>query len=150
MTPLPTFRFVKEPRGNSYKRLLEFAIGRADNGTLVIRHEMTLSDSGHAFLREIGPHTIQTRLAREWPGTATRSAHRLVEFRYDAETAEILSRAVEGLYGWRQPDRPEDLVLRREDEPWLVTISHESEGWLICSEEEGAQIGELGIALRES
>ncbi|MBU6429644.1 MAG: hypothetical protein KGR26_11570, partial [Cyanobacteria bacterium REEB65] len=61
----------------------------------------------------------------------------LREYELSEVTVAILGAAVDGLYEWCQPRRPEDLVFwRRSNGPWLVTIAHERDAYFETTPEE--------------
>ena len=54
-------------------------------------------------------------------------------FRCHPDAASILKTAVKGLYGWQQPQFPEDLCfLKPGRRPWLVSIAHEKDAYFDC------------------
>jgi hypothetical protein len=53
----------------------------------------------------------------------------------------VLKKATNALYGWVQPELPEDLcLLRDEKEAWLVSIAHERDSYLCLSEDERSRL----------
>jgi hypothetical protein len=91
----------------------------------------------------------------EWPGSKAFGWTATVR-RYDyvPACAEVLKRATDQLYGWRQGVLPEDLcLLRGDDDPWLVTITHEMDGYFRLSPEDHARLVQalprLGPMLRD-
>ncbi|MBX3128286.1 MAG: hypothetical protein KF718_16295 [Polyangiaceae bacterium] len=54
---------------------------------------------------------------------------------------EILVRASDSLYGWQQPQLPEDLAfLRTDGSTVLGTVAHEEDGWLELADQEYSSI----------
>ncbi len=103
-------------------------------------------------------------LALSWRAGSSRPAGRerelfdaeaeLLYFRLEPRSAQLLKAATDRLYGWRQPDLPEDLCFLHADrEPWLATISHENDGYLRLGDWEKARLlhalPALKIALSE-
>ena len=56
-------------------------------------------------------------------------------------SARVLKNATDHLYGWAQPELPEDLCLVGENGlPYLTTISHEQESYFHLSAKERADL----------
>lgn len=62
---------------------------------------------------------------------------RLLEYRFDKDMASVIGKAVEGLFDWVQPERPEDLALiEPSGVAWLTTIAHERDAFVTMSDEQ--------------
>lgn len=137
-----TYSFTSEPTGDTYKRLLEYAVQECTQVILVRRQELDLSERGQELLRQLEPFLILRERANVWPGTEL-IGHTATVYKYALSEAVIatLTAFSFGLYSWVQPALPEDLcLLRQENEPWLVTISHENDGYLVLSDDERARL----------
>jgi hypothetical protein len=99
---------------------------------LVVRDGLPLNSSGRAKLDRVRPWFVGETRQREWPGTTLLSGESCIkEYSFDSGCCRMLSTLVEGLYGWRSPDAPEDLcLLRSEGSPALVSIAHEADSYL--------------------
>jgi len=98
---------------------------------LVIRKSLPLSTKGRNFLTAAEPYLVNVQPSSEWPGTQTSDVADVYRYRLEDGFSAMLTESVEGLFEWRQPDRPEDLCLMRPSgQPWLVTVAHEREAWL--------------------
>jgi len=134
--------FIKEPRGRIYRGLLDFALGKCETALLVLGPFLTAR--GQTVLAQLEPFLKQKAESSEWPGTQLLGGTAWVlRYHFTSECAEILKRAVSGLYRWLQPDFPEDLCLLRTDgRPWLVSIAHERDGYLDLTSEEKTHLFE--------
>ncbi len=95
------------------------------------------------MLQDLEPYVTARRDSQSWPGTTLlageKGAATVVTFRLAPDVISSLTSAASRLYGWRQPQLPEDLcLLRASGEPSLVTISHESDGYLVVDDSEFA------------
>ncbi|MCU1373172.1 MAG: hypothetical protein JWO68_458 [Actinomycetia bacterium] len=134
--PIPT-----EPTGETYRRLLELANRSCTEALLVVHPRDGLSSGASDVLASLAPHRLSVEDRSSWPGTtlAGRTAE-VHTFRFDGGVGDLLGAAVDGLYAWQQPDRPEDLCLLRHGEPWLVTVAHQGAAHLVLTPEERARL----------
>ncbi len=111
-------------------------------GLLVIRSGADLHAQAARVLQQLEPFLVSCREESSWPGTTLVGHTATVRrFRWCPETQDVLARAVEGLYRWREPRLPEDPCLFRPDgSVWLATIAHEHDGWFELSEDEKAAL----------
>lgn len=131
-----------EPHDETYASLLRFSSRWCDSALLVVRERLGLSDDGAAFMKRLEPFLLEQRDATSWPGTTLLEGSASVStYRLDPMVVDLLSAATSGLFGWQQPELPEDLcLLRPEGDPWLVTIAHEGDGYVSL---EPAEVDEL-------
>jgi hypothetical protein len=104
------YRFGYEPAGSRYSDLLRIALRFCAYVTVVMQ-EFAWNDTAHDALKQLKKWHVEDREAQEWPGTRTYKSARLMIFKFDADTAEALSRLTRRLYQWEQPALPEDLCL---------------------------------------
>lgn len=65
----------------------------------------------------------------------------IFEFALTDRVVDAISAASVGLYGWQQPELPEDPALLRADgSAILATIAHERDAYLELSEDEIAEL----------
>lgn len=133
---------VSEPVGEAYVRLLDFVGRRCDRALLVTRPELPLCDAAVRILDELECWLLETEDAEEWPGTRLFGHTARVRTYWVAPAfVEKLSVAVDGLFGWRQPNAPEDLCfLRCNGDVRLATIAHERDAFLELTVEEAAEL----------
>lgn len=133
-----TYNIVHQPQGDLYRRLIETALRRCTGFLVVVRKTVTLAVSARRTLKELDPFLEGTSEQAEWPGTQLTDGRAAVSrYRLNRDSAVVLSQAANGLYGWLQPELPEDLCLLRADgTPWLVTISHERDAFLVLASDE--------------
>ena len=126
------YTIEEEPVGKGYSGLLRFALGRCDAGLLVVRDADAMTPMTANFLGSIKQSIISNQPQSRWPGTELIGHTATVfRFRYDDMICDQLTKATDHLYGWIEPELPEDLCLMRPGgSPWLVTISHEHDGYL--------------------
>lgn len=129
---------MREPIGEEYRLLLEALLTVCSRALLVVRDDMPIDSQGKEKLNCLRPYLVSNELRREWPGTKLLSGTaRVQEYRFDGGCCETLGQLVDGLYGWRQPDAPEDLCLLRHDgSPALVSIAHEEDSCLDLTSQE--------------
>lgn len=136
------YDLLEEPRGSTYRELLAFLAPHAQTALLVVRDQEILQQSAQGILDELHPHLLKEEARGEWPGTRL-MGHTATVYIYsvDQSIVDTLSDAVEGLYCWEGPDRPEDLcLLRSDDSPILVTIAHEHDAYLELTKDEFQKI----------
>jgi len=136
------YDLLAEPTSAAYIALLTVGRGACERFSLVQQPQLSFSPEADRVTGSLRPFLIVEREASEWPGTRLLSHTACVrDYRMTHDSAKVLIAEAEGLYGWRAPDRPEDLVLWRDpEEPWLVSISHERDGYLLIT---GAEHDEL-------
>ena len=141
-----TFDLLAEPTGDLYRELLDFAVRECGVALLVVHKTPPLSESGSALISQLEPFLRSKEESWEWPGTEIDHIDdpaSVLRYHYGPECADILKQATNRLYGWVQPDLPEDFCLLRDDDsPWLVTLVHDHDGYLYLSPEENARLVE--------
>lgn len=127
-----TYDLAEEPRGDDYRALLAEGVRRCVRASLIQRREVGFDADAQSVLHRLAPSLRDEREVSEWPGTQLLGGTALLrEYALSKMVAAALGELVDGLFAWRQPSRPEDLVLWRSDgEAWLVTIAHEGDGYL--------------------
>ena len=141
---------LAEPRGSAYRSLVGLAKDRGCQGLLVVRSGARLGERGESLLDQLRPSIRSEAQAQEWPGTRTLDQHLVLTFELNDVTTTLLARTVSGLFGWRQPELPEDLCFLDSDgEVWLTSVAHESLAWVVAADEaEAAALRNLGFAGR--
>lgn len=145
----------REPTDETYRSLIRLATRWCSTALLVVRERLGLSEPGAAVTRQLEPFLLERSDSSVWPGTVLLDGAASVStYRLDPSVVESLSTATRGLFGWQQPELPEDLCLLREgDEPWLVTIAHEGDGYVVLKpgelEEIRRDLPEFATLLRE-
>jgi hypothetical protein len=137
-----SFAFAREPSGHIYQGLLDFALRSCATALLVVRPSLGLAPTGSTVLKRLEAFLESKTESSEWPGTTLFGDIAWVyRYTFSAECADVLKTCTNNLYGWAQPNLPEDLcLLRASDDPWLVSISHEHDGYLCLTESEAAQL----------
>lgn len=132
------FDLLEEPRGDVLRELLRAATRSATSAMLILRDDLGLGDAGQALLDRLEPHRLETRRASAWPGTELLGSQAtLARFALTPPVLEALLDATDALYGWRQPELPEDLALVRADGTvWLASTAHERDAFLELTAEE--------------
>jgi hypothetical protein len=145
-----TYDFEKDPSQALYSDLITFALGLSQLALLVFRPEMDLTANGQAVLNSLTPYLESKEKSARWPGTEIFGSEAyLFYFRLTLGSAHILQTATDHLFGWHQPDLPEDLCFFRQDRtPWLVTIAHESDAYLSLTDQELQQLSRALPELR--
>src|SRR3954471_24871991 len=139
-----------EPSLALYHGLIDFALECCPLALLVLRPELELAEAGQEVLGSLDPYVEERVKSTRWPGTDIFGAQADVfYFRLEAGSAKVLREATDHLFGWCQPDLPEDLCfLRKDRRPWLVTIAHERDGYFVLSEWERMQLVHVLPGLR--
>ena len=148
------YSFIKEPRGEPYRRLIALARARCESILLAVRPDLGLNAAALETLSDLKPHLRSEESRSSWPGTTLLGDTAVVRvYGFSEAVASILQTRASGLFGWKQPDLPEDLCLMRsEATPWLVSIAHESDAYVDVTEAERDELvafSELGSLLRE-
>lgn len=137
------YSFRQEPTGTVYSQLVLFCVTLADRFLLVERDpECPADDRLSGILDDLRPHLLETRLAKEWPGTRLLADEaRLYWFRADSSLAGKLCALQPGLFDWVHPSAPEDpCFLRPDGEALLITISHERDAYLVLTDSERTEL----------
>src|SRR5437667_6472332 len=102
------YTLTKEPTGETYHKLLDYAVDRCGIALLVVRPSLSLSHEGNQVLEKLAPFLKEGSESPEWPGTRLLGGTAMVfRYHFGVECAEILKGAANALYSWRQPDLPE-------------------------------------------
>jgi hypothetical protein len=129
---------LAEPTDDLYRGLIDYATADCEIALLVVRKSIPLNTGGKGVLARLDAFLKQKKECSEWPGTKLFDKTAWVfQYKLGSECAAILKQATDALYGWRQPNLPEDLCfLRANGDPWLVSIAHERDGFLHLSQDE--------------
>lgn len=124
-------RLITEPRDETYKALLSFAVSRCESFSLIWRYRLSSKNVTDNILNSLGPFLVTEEETREWPGTQLLKAKATIRhYQCTPEVLPILY-SINGLYQWLHPKYPEDLVFYlKNGESWLTSISHERESWI--------------------
>ena len=144
MTLLP-YQVTEEPTGNDYAALVGFLARRASCGLLVRRATIALNAPGEQVLEQLRPYLLSHSNEASWPGTKLWFGQTAEVFRFaPTEPAiQVLLKAANHLFAWKQPELPEDLCFERADgAPLLASISHEKHVVLYLTDAEASDIRE--------
>jgi hypothetical protein len=132
----------REPRGGEYRTLVAALGWMATHALVVVRDETWLGAGGEKLVDDLAAAGATPERADRWPGTALVGANATVlRAALDARVRHLLTEAVEGLYDWQQPDRPEDLAfLRRDGTALLGSVAHEADAFLVLDDDELARL----------
>jgi len=127
---------LEEPKGKTYKELLDVAFSICDECILVDRDQHELTEDVESFLQKIKPYIKEIKKQDEWPGT-TLVGHYADVYYFDCtqELKEVLLSKSEHLYEWLDPKLFEDLCFFKDSNPWLVTIAHEGLGFIMTEDQ---------------
>jgi hypothetical protein len=120
------FEIAVEPSGPAYQALIGLALQDCSTGALITRPNLGRSATAVQLLEDLSPWLVEETSVRGWPGTTlldgVATMHR---FEAVSEVGAILRR-VDRLYGWLQPDYPEDLAFYNPNGTvWLGSCAHE-------------------------
>jgi hypothetical protein len=130
--------FVREPRGETYRRLIAILATMADRALFIERilhtHDGVVlggfSPEGERLRLRLDPWCIVEEERSEWPGTRLLGGATVLvrEYTLSSEVILVLQTSVAGLYEW-QGGLPEGLALLREGgADMMFGISHEDDG----------------------
>jgi hypothetical protein len=126
--------FVEEPREQAYRRLIATLLTSSREFLLVVRGDMKLQPAGRLVLEQLASLEMRCETGREWPGGGIGGRKHTAALHYFRSTPDalgVLGECVDGLYGWRQPDRPEDLSFwGPQSNVLLGVIAHEHMAWV--------------------
>ncbi|MEJ9216800.1 hypothetical protein P4H46_01030 [Paenibacillus glucanolyticus] len=127
---------LEEPKGTTYKDLLEVAFSTCDEFLLVKRDQLDLNKNAKQWIEEIKPHIKEIRRQDAWPGTTLLGHYADVYyFNCNQELKEVLIRKTDHLYQWLQPELLEDICFYKKGEVWLATVAHEQIGVIMTEDE---------------
>ena len=121
------YGFTREPTGQVYHRLIDYAFGVGATGLLAVRHLPKPYRSCFDFVEQA-----------EWPGTRLLDdVAKVYSIALNYPSTELLKYTVSGLFGWELPELPEDLCLLRNDSSTLLgSIAPERQVWLSLTDTE--------------
>ena len=144
---LNAFGIVEEPRDDVYRSLLAWCASRCTTGLVLVRDTNTITENATRIIDSVAPEITSVEQTQQWPGTTLLGANdyaTLYRFRLTPLTIDLTITAVDGLYEWAGPNKPEDLCLLRSDgAALLVTIAHERDAYLSLTTSEAAEIGHV-------
>ena len=117
------YRIVREPRGEVLRSLLAYGATRCES-FLVALTDMRRDEEAERVLSALDPFRVRREETNEYPagklpwGTITVETYSL-----NPASLEIVSSATDHLYGWQEPELPNDLCFLIEGDPWLTTIA---------------------------
>jgi len=141
---LHSFTLLREPRGASYRRLIDWAVQTCPEALLVLHEDMILSTSAHQVMSRLKPHLLRSNISSAWPGTVMmeRSA-RVNYYRTSDMLGALFKDCAIGLYDWQHPELLEDLCfLRHDGSAVLTSIAHEHEAMLDLTADEMASFSD--------
>jgi hypothetical protein len=137
-----TYDFLAEPSGATFEGLIRASLTIRGAFQLV-----TISDwhrrMARGALERLSSFQISSQSSTEWPNTTLADAEPATVFRYRAtdEALATLLSLCDHLYGWVNPDLPQDLCfLRTNDVPWLISTADERIGYLNITEHEKQEL----------
>ena len=118
--------------GAGYTAFLGVACKHFASFSLVWRKGLPYDQTRHAIGHDLGPHELQKRQGRCWPGTQLFGASEtIITYGLNAETARVLSRPG-SLFGWLGPKFPEDLAFYlKNGRCGFASVAHEGLAWIL-------------------
>lgn len=129
--------YLDEPRGETYRQLLRFGVGRVERATL--GPLSTINPRYTHAVNKLSPHQIGGPPASACVSDRESQRKRYV-YRFDSALANELSELADGIFDWEFPDRPTDLVLLRGAGDWLVSVAHEQLCFMTMTRDEFASL----------
>jgi hypothetical protein len=145
MDAMNCYVLTSAPEGTAYAELVAFCCSLASKMILVVRDAERSPDPRiEERLMGLQEFRIETRRAREWPGTVLFDHDAMVYWHRVTPSLEaaLLSQSSH-LFEWVHPAAPEDPCFFRADgSVLLVTTSHEADAYLILSESEFSRLAD--------
>jgi len=118
---------LTEPKGESYKALLDLAFSKCTEFILVERHQNQLNEKGSKILKMLKSELVDIEVDEQWPGTRlTGHFANIYVFKTSDLAKKVVMENTSSLYSWISPDYPEDLIFyKTKGEVWLLSTSHE-------------------------
>ncbi|MCA9068270.1 MAG: hypothetical protein KDA84_05075, partial [Planctomycetaceae bacterium] len=92
--------------------------------------QLTFHPSAFQVAERLKPWLCHERRTNRWPGTKLGETLAWVRCYQITSQSMAFLQQVSGLFQWKSPHFPEDLVFYLEDgQPWLVSITHEGRWW---------------------
>jgi hypothetical protein len=135
------YAFVSEPIGRAYAELIDACCSIASYMLFVLQEPDR--DTGQRIatqLEQLSRYQVKVVRSREWPGTKLLAYDAMVYwYRVEDGLPDELREIASSLFGWSQPEAPEDLAfLRKDGRSILVSIVHEREAFLMLTADEFA------------
>lgn len=130
---------VTEPRGESYRSLVDYALSRCGSFYFVLLEDQAYGDDAVMVRSNLRPHLLSSDSVTEWPGTRLlgKTGATLERYALNSESAAVLNGAADGLYDWMAPHLPDDLgFLRPDGTTLLASVAHEKDAWLELDEDD--------------
>ena len=137
-----TYSLTHDLNGSLYAALLDAALADCRFVVLTLPPRFLLSRQTRKVLKRLKPYLVEDKWTDDAAG-AVQLGTRIHEFRYtyNLHSATILKNVSDSLFGWRQPQRPENLSLRRPDlSYWLVSAGDQQSGWFTLTQLEWQQL----------
>jgi hypothetical protein len=145
------FDILREPRGQVLDQLIELAVQACDRFT-VERSQMRLSPDAELVYSRLAPFLMECADVSETPGSILVPPDTITLCTYFLEpgSAAVLREATDHLYGWVEPDLPQDLCFLRGSDTWLINQAADEAACLVMTDEEAdaIRIAIPGLALR--
>ncbi len=137
------YSLLQEPVAAAYRALVTFCSRHASEIIVVVRQPEYLDVTAQNAIKAL--ERVGASCAREskWAGTTLTRGDLAYVYRVPvaSESVQLLTIAVDRLYGWLTPKMPEDLCFLRSDgTDILATISHERDAYLTLSDDEYVEL----------
>src|ERR1039457_4055735 len=101
-----------EPSPSAFCDILDFGVGKCGFAILVIQPLNRMSPDGVAVLKTLEPYLAEKKVTNKWPGHKMSAGNALVhKYKYEEPFARAIQDINDHLYGWLQPNFPEDICL---------------------------------------
>lgn len=120
---MKSYDILENPRGETYKTLIQILCHHSDYFYFVTRKELTYDKD---VLQKFLPFVLKTYKTNEWESTITKGpAATIYEVEINPQTIQLLTDCAESLYEWISPQLPEDLTFVKNKYAWFYSCSHE-------------------------
>lgn len=118
---------INDPKAQTYKKLLDIAFEYSDSFILVINKDLDTSKNLINVMNKLKNSLIEMKEESEWPSTKLWKDNTAYIYYYKttSNAKEILENECNSLFGWLQPELPEDLCFFKDKKCWMATCSHE-------------------------
>jgi len=127
-----------EPSPGAFEDILDYGLQHCRFALMVIQPLKRMTPQVEAILKRLEPDLVEKKVSNKWPGTKLTAGQGFVhKYKLEQPFVEKVKKINGHLYGWLQPNYPEDLCLLTEnDEPWFVSITHGKDSYFSLPEDE--------------
>src|SRR5580658_1235380 len=106
-----------EPSPSAFADILDYGLTQCCSALLVVQPLKRISPQAVEILKKLEPYLTEKKVTPKWPGTKLSGGTGLVhKYKLEQSFVDEISKINDRLYGWLQPNFPEDICLLKEKE----------------------------------